>query len=587
MVKVLVRPNWKKILLLSLFYFCFAALFTYPLVTHFFTHIPGGEEDGPTHVWLLWWFKFALFDKHINPIFTDYIFYPQVINRTFDIHTFVNAVISLPFQYWLGIIPASNIVFFLSFVLSGLGGYYLTNYLTKSNLASFVSGFIYSFSPFVLAQASNNHTNLTTIWFTPFYILFFLRLIEEKRLRWGILAGTMLGLQGLNDLTYTSFSLFLTALILLYYLVFCRQKILAKTFIKPFMFFVIVFALIFTPMLYLAIYTIAHGYKPDVPLYVQSVWSADVYYFLFPPGSNPFLKVFSKSPTVSSVEATMYIGYSTLTLSLMSIFLIVKDSKNRLYLGLFGTMALTFFILSLGPWLHFFGQEYRNVYLPFIIYQLLPLIGGIQEPLRFQPLTMLGLSVLSGYTLSYLLQKLSSRLAQVILTSFILILVTIEYLPIPFTTTNLTVPDIYKEISQESGDFVVLSLPVGWNTGNYLFGYGPIGTLQYYQTELRKKDFRGTVARLPVQNIVYYKSIPFLRYLADPTIGLTQEDTDKEAVKKVFKDLKIKYILINHSYYRRQYNRSLGIGEQLMTQLLDAKIFYDSEKIRGYRLEVE
>ncbi len=576
----------KTYLPLALLYLLVAIVFTYPLITQFFTHIPGGEEDAPTHVWLLWWFKYSIFDLHINPIFTDFIYYPQIINRTFDIHTWTNGLLSLPFQYMLGLIPASNIVFLSSFVLSGLGAFSLVKYLTKSSLAAFVSGLIYGFFPYVLGQASDNHTNLTTIWFTPFFVWLYLRALEEAKYKYAVLAGIILGLQGLNDLTYTSFNLALTILITFYYLVFRFKNLWTLKYLKLGLVFGVTFLIFFAPMLSLAIYTIAHGFKPDVPLYVQEVWSADLWYFFYPPTTNPFLHQWSKAPLVRSAEATLYIGYTVLGLALLAKYLFWKTREQRFHIGLFKLIFATFFILSLGPWLHVWGNiptiAGSKIPLPFIIYQLLPLIGGIQEPMRFQPLTMLGLTVLVGFSLSWLLTKLNSKFLKYSLITCVCGLILFEYIPTPFPTADTTPPDVYKQISQEDDDFAILDLPVGWNTGNFLYGYGPIGTLQLYQATHQKKIFRGTVARLPVQNIVYYQTIPLLKYLAKPTTP-DNDDLNPELVKKTFKDLKVKYIFIHRKYYEAG-NRTLGQGEDLIQSVLKAKKFYDQEGVVGYRL---
>ena len=579
------QPLVKSYLPVILFYLVIAIVFTYPLILNFSSHIPGGEEDAPTHVWLLWWFKYSLFDAHINPIFTDYIYYPQVINRTFDIHTFVNAFISLPFQYLFGLIAASNIVFFLSFVLSGLNSFLLVAYLTKSKLAGLISGTVYAFFPYVLAQAMDNHTNLTTIWFSPLLILFLLKAFEEKKYRYALLAGLVLGLQGLNDLTYGSFNMALSGLVIAYFFIFKFRDVFNLKHLKLLLTFGVSFIIIFSPMFILALYTISKGFKPEVPLYVQSLWSADIYYFLHPAPTNPFLGIFSRTGLVRSVESTLYLGYTTLFLAGVSIYLYKIDFlKKRLLIGLFILISGAFFILSLGPWLHFFGND-TKIPLPFIIYQLLPLIGGIQEPMRFQPLTMLGLATLVGFSVSFILTKIRIRVAGYAFVALTITFILIEYIPTPLPTTDMTIPEVYSQIKADPTDFSVLDIPVGWNTGNFLFGFGPVGTLQFYQSGHEKKIFRGTVARLPIQNVFYYKTIPLLKYIAQPDRVLDKDDTNKELVRKTFTDLKVKYILIHKHFFREGSNKTLGDAELLISEVLGAKKFYDQENIMGYRFD--
>lgn len=100
-------------------------LFTYPLVRHFATHVPGDGRDDPSLVWNLWWVKHALVDLHVNPLTTDFLFYPIGVNLSFYTLTLLNGVVSIPLQALFGLVAASNLLLVLSFVLSGYGTYLL------------------------------------------------------------------------------------------------------------------------------------------------------------------------------------------------------------------------------------------------------------------------------------------------------------------------------------------------------------------------------------------------------------------------------------------------------------------------------
>ena len=70
----------KSLILISVLYLLLTLFLTFPLVLHLTTHIPGVSEDGPIHVWHLWWLKYSLFNLHSSPIVTNYVFWPQVVN---------------------------------------------------------------------------------------------------------------------------------------------------------------------------------------------------------------------------------------------------------------------------------------------------------------------------------------------------------------------------------------------------------------------------------------------------------------------------------------------------------------------------
>lgn len=569
--------RYLPVLTSALIYLVIAVIFTYPLISNFATHIPGIDEDSPTHVWYLWWFKFSVFDKGINPFVTDYVFYPQTVNRIFDVHTIPLAIISLPFQYLFGIIPASNIVFLLGFVLSGLGAYFLINYVTNSKLSSFFGGLIFAFFPYTFGQIQDNHTNLYTTWFLPFYLLFLLKTLKEKGWKFPTLAGVFLGLQALNDLTTTSFMLVLSGLVVFYYLVFHRKDVLNIQNFKKLSLLGVLFLVLSFPILTRALSVDRKEFNLKAPLWVQDYYSADPSFFIQPAAFHPILSKLqlAPSPKYSSIEGTLFIGFTVIVLSLIAGIKFFR--KSRLFIFL----ALSYFILMLGPTPSWYGQDFK-IPLPFYFYHVIPFIGGIKEPVRMAPFLMLPLAVLSGITLSYIVSRFKK--AGIILTLILSAVLLFEYYPGKMITTDLTTPAIYKQIAQEKGDFTVLDLPVGWSTGNFGFGVYPIGSLQFYQSVHEKKTFRATIARLPAKNVEIYRDVIGLRYLADNAVG-TPEDQDKEKVRKTFRDLKIRYITVHDKYYKSGKATNKGETIRYLEQVVGAKKIYDKDGVLGYLSE--
>ncbi|MEK7610868.1 MAG: hypothetical protein AAB486_00660, partial [Patescibacteria group bacterium] len=167
----------KLYLTAGLFYFSLAVLFTYPLILRLTTHGFGVDEDSPYHLWHNWWLYFSLFVQHTNPLYTNYIFSPQTIPLLYDANAFVFAALTLPLQFITkNVVLSSNLIFLLSFILSGLSMMTLARFVLKekpfANLVAVFSGFAFSFSPYVLAQATDGHTNLITVWIIPLYTLF-------------------------------------------------------------------------------------------------------------------------------------------------------------------------------------------------------------------------------------------------------------------------------------------------------------------------------------------------------------------------------------------------------------------------------
>jgi hypothetical protein len=592
------NQTFRLSLLAGFIYLIIAIIITYPLITQLSTHIPGVDEDSATHVWYLWWFKWALIEGH-SPLFkTDWIYHPQVIDRIFDVHTFVNAAISLPFQYLTNVIFASNLVFYLNFFLTGMGTFLLAKRVTGSHFASFISGLIVVFMPYTWGQMLDNHTNLYTIWFIPFYLLFLLKTLEEKSWKNPILAGLLFGLQALNDLTLTTFMITATAIITLYYFVFAHRLFFTKTirhltsWTKPLFLRLIVlggvFLIVFLPFLVPLLQAIQEGNDPGVPLSVQQVWSAQPWNFFNPSGNNPFLVQFSKISNVNAIEGSIYLGIIATLFALIGLYYhLFKTRKNAKNIGLWLSLTLSFIVLSLGPCATYLGVNTNLPFcsglpLPFVFFHQLPLIGGIQEPIRMHIYTMIFVSLLAGWGFKAVLERINHPFALLLIIVSSGLILLEYYTPLP--TTDLATPTTYQTISEDPGDFSVLSLPVGWNNQSYNSGFSPMGSLQFFQSIHEKKSFRATVARIPTQRIHFYLDKPLFKYLVQPDIRIPDsEDQNQNLAKKTFQDFHIKYIVLHKDYYLAK-KKSMGQSQELIEKVLNAEKIHEDSETATYKL---
>src|SRR5512147_3039106 len=85
-------------------YLVLAIVLTYPLVLNFATHITGDGSDDPALAWNLWWVPYSIINLGRSPIYTDYMFYPIGLNLAFYTLTYLNAFLSIPFQYAFNVI---------------------------------------------------------------------------------------------------------------------------------------------------------------------------------------------------------------------------------------------------------------------------------------------------------------------------------------------------------------------------------------------------------------------------------------------------------------------------------------------------
>ncbi len=254
---------------------------------------------------------------------------------------------------------------------------------------------------------------------------------------------------------------------------------------------------------------------------------------------------------------TVFVGYVTLGLALLGAW------RGRGRVKVWTWSALAFGVLVLGPLLQINGRyrfslagllpEGVTVPLPFTLLHFIPFINANRAPNRNSVILMLALAMLAAYGAAWLLGKISESanqrinesanqrinesasqrinesasqrisairhspfairlvyLSTCLLAAFIIL----EHLAVPLPTTDARVPEIYSRISQESGDFSVMQLPLGWRNS-----FGVLGSeqtqLQYFQTVHGKPMIGGNISRAPAFKMDYFRRIPLFRALTD------------------------------------------------------------------------
>ena len=89
-----------------------------------------------------------------------------------------------------------------------------------------------------------------------------------------------------------------------------------------------------------------------------------------------------------------------------------------------------------------------------------------------------------------------------------------EHLAVPLPTTDATIPQVYRQIAGEPGDFAIMQLPLGWRNS-----FGVLGSeqtnLQYFQTAHGKPMLGGNISRAPAYKMDYFARIPLFKALTD------------------------------------------------------------------------
>jgi len=581
-----------ELLVISL-YTLLTIIFTYP-VAFALNEIPGGD-DAFFYLWDLWWFKKALL-SFTNPYFTTYLFYPDGISLAYSTITPFNGIISIPLQFLFRVSVVYNILWLCTFIIAGFGTYLLVLYLTKNYYAAFVAGLIFAFSPYHFAHALG-HLSLMTIQWIPFFVLFFYKSIkEEDDLRNPLLAGFFLVLIGLSDINYLFYSLAFGAIFLAFSFIYFRSSLISrKGFIRLSLFFVTsgIGILVAVYPLLREYFTVQSPYQDFGPM---EIYSADVLAFFTPSKLHPvFGKIFeslNSNFTGNTAESTVFIGFTVCFLVVVALL-----KKRGPDIKFWALACGSFFILSLGPFLHFNGIFYLTLWgiqykiiLPGVIGGL-PIISMAHVPARWDVMTMLSVSVIAGFGLDEILKKYQgcqwkkisiNRFLSVIFIIFIMF----EYLVIPYPMTNVKIPDYYEIFAQDHETYAIYEIP-----DSVSFLSSPV--IMYYQT-FHEKHILSGYTHITNSATKFKSTTPLIRDLyfvvqSPENNGGSSKDIFRQDIYEIGKSVlnyyNIRYIVLHEKLLTKdQINYSNALLERAVNKTY---LSYPNQSVKIYQVPLE
>lgn len=168
--------------------FCaLAACFTFPLAFHLGSLGRTDNADGQFAIWNVSWVARTLVIDPIH-VFDANIFHPHRGTLAYSEANLGSGLLALP-VYWLTDSPyaAFNFALLASFVLSGLGMYYLVRYLVHDRRAAFIAAICFAFSPYLFGHIP--HIQLLMTAGLPFCLVAFHRLVDRPTPRRAVLLG--------------------------------------------------------------------------------------------------------------------------------------------------------------------------------------------------------------------------------------------------------------------------------------------------------------------------------------------------------------------------------------------------------------
>jgi len=546
-------------------------LLTYPIGLQLTTHLPGDGGDSNFYVWNLWWIKKALTDLHVNPFWTDYIFYPEGVSLIFHTLVPLTGLLGIPLQAFVGLVPANNLFILLSFVLSGYGAYLLIRHLVADRLSAFLGGIIFTFCPYKFAHLLG-HFNLVLTEWLPFYVLALLKLTNRAK-REGIgpalRCAVFLLLIAICDLSYLIYAFIFTALFTAYriringYRAFWEQD--RHKLAAALGFFLIGFA----PILTMAGINLLQAGPVTVHRWGGATgFQADLLAFITPsplhPMLGPLVKPIARRFSGGPVEATVFAGYLPLILGL---FAVAKLRSTEPWVRFWSLALLVFFILSLGPFPRILGKGIKLIPLPYHLIMRTPILNNLRVPSRFDIMVMLSLAVLAAFSCRQLFERLRSGMSRAFISLGISLIITFEYLAIPFPTFTPSVPRIYEQIAKEPGVFALLQIPLG-RTSGVTKGLGEFpSSFLFYQTVHEKRLLGGHISRVPDATIQALTARPLLQNILElqggnlPT-GAVRDRPDRTPLDDLAA-LHVRYVIIHppftHSLVRDYVEKALPV----------------------------
>lgn len=190
-----------------------ALLWTFPLVHHGVSHIPGdGPGDNVGALWNFWWTRFAL--THELPLFhTRYLFAPAGTSLGLHAQLAVPALVGATVLGGMPLLAAHNVLLIVTLALNGLCASWLLRRETGDGIAALLGGAIFAGSPFVAAHL-HGHFNVLSAWSLPLVCLAARAATPSSR-RWAVGLGAAIGLTAYLDYYYALYAVALAGVLLL------------------------------------------------------------------------------------------------------------------------------------------------------------------------------------------------------------------------------------------------------------------------------------------------------------------------------------------------------------------------------------
>jgi len=446
----------KTHLLTIIFYVLISCIVTYPLILNLKSGIYGFPSDNIYQMHDTWFAKTKFLSKtgFESPIVLSTVEHSKLITQL------ILDLIFLTLATPTNPLIAYNILILFSFVSSAFIMYLLSYKITRNEYGAFISGIIFSFSAYHYTHAQN-HLEISQIEVIPLFGLSLLYFLRKRTATSAMILGLGLGLITLTVNYYGYFLLILTAFSSIIYFAICKDAKSRVSSIKN------VFTLFVTAFLVIGPGSINYITTSKSVRDLETItwkrmgrstqdfftYSARPWFYVLPDVKNPITgklsqnvlrKIVQKEPYfLTSVffenEHSLYLGIGTLILCFYA--LIKKGGKHKKIIFFLLVMAIVFAILSAPPYITI---SMRKIYFPsFFLSKIIP---QFRVYARAGIITLAFLSIVSGFGIKYLLEKVEFKQLKFVLTTFIALFILVDMYKASKFTKLLPVPEYYNII---------------------------------------------------------------------------------------------------------------------------------------------
>ena len=429
MKKIIKSLSRASLLWVILYFMVMTVVMTWPLVTRMGDSMVGLVGDNIYFVWMIGWFKKALFDLGVNPFNIWFLNYPEGWSLAYTEITQANLAIAMPFYFIGGEVFAYNMAMIFTFVLSGLGMYLWVRQLSGRWDAALLAGTVYAFIPYHFAHFRIGHLNLSGMQWFPFYFMGLWDLLKRQDWSWKpvLLGGIALGLIANTSQYYFYMTALVSVFLVVIYLLKERERLKDWAFWKR----LLAMGLVALPLVVFAVFPyvslLNEGGLTDRNMGIVRKYSASPLDFLLP-STDHFLWgewVWRNFNRDLWIEATLYVGAVSGVLAVLA-WLKRKELKQEglLRLMLWGTLFSI--ILAMGTDLHWnenpvelalpaglaarLGRESLPLVLPgYFLFLYFPMYAKLRALMRFGVFALVFVSTAAGLGSAWLLEKLPEK----------------------------------------------------------------------------------------------------------------------------------------------------------------------------------